>query len=135
MQIEGITCPRSGSSRRLTRNFPQSPVIGPWREIEFLIRPPALCPDAGVFRKNFVHRPLKCRYPLSRTNPSKESPNERFMRFNKAKVSVTVFLVMTTADPECKGFVHNVQYPAPVFRDWLCGLKSFGVEAFLEEIS
>src|SRR5258708_18182623 len=97
--------------------------------VRILIGPQTHCYKAGFLHKNFVHRLLECRHSISRTHPSKGLPNERFMRFNEAKVSVVVFLVMTTPNPECEGIVNNVKSPAPVFRDWLRGLKSFGAKA------
>src|SRR5579862_5879098 len=102
---------------------------------EFLVRPPTLCSDPGVFCENLVHRLLKRCNALPGIDLLKKSSDKGFVRFDKTEESVGVFLVMTTADPKPKAFVDDGKNPAPVFGERPAGFKSFSPKAVLQELS
>jgi hypothetical protein len=67
--------------------------------VESLVRPPAFGSDTFGFCQDLIHRLSERVNTLPCLDFLEESPDKRFVRFDEAKKSVLVCLVVTAADP------------------------------------
>lgn len=132
--MAGIPDNASNANAR-TRRFLASPEATCSVFSSLVFFPPADIFDFRVRFQNLIEDLCHLADFSSRIDLFKKLSNDRLTGFDKAEISIGIFLVMPATYPHRECFILYGQTPAPIFWHEFLNLYSFGLQFFLQVLT